>query len=276
MFQSRTLISANTIFLAGLVIGSKRASRFADLVISNSRAGASYAVRRGFPKATMRSVPVGVDMDRYRPDPAARRRIRAEWGIGDADCLVGLVGRLDPQKDIPRFLAAAAKVALSSDRIWFVVVGNGPTEYRSSLLDRCSRFGVSAITSWIPARPDIEAVYNALDLMVVSSAAEGSSVALVQAMACGTSVVSTDVGDSALSVGSWGLLAPPGDSAALADAIVRQLARLERDREKISAGCRQHIQEHFSIEMVVTETEALMASVSARDLQLFDQHGENA
>ncbi len=238
-----------------------RLARFADLVISNSRAGADDAVRRGFPKATMHAIPVGVDMVRYHPDPAARQRIRTEWKIADGERLMGLIARLDPQKDVPNFLAAAAKVASSCDRLRFVVVGDGPAEYRAFLLAECEKLGISASTLWIAARPDIEAVYNALDLMVLSSAAEGSSVAVVQAMACGTSVAATDVGDSTLELGPWGALAPPRDSAALADAIKRQLQRLDKDRESIAAGCRQHILENYSIEMVVSKTEALMFSV---------------
>jgi glycosyltransferase involved in cell wall biosynthesis len=242
-----------------------RLSRFADLVISNSRAGSDYAICRGFPKAIMRMVPVPVDPVRYHPDPAARNRIRSEWGVADGDRLVGLIGRLDPQKDIATFLAAAANVASSCDRLRFVIVGNGPAEYRASLLARCEQLGISALTLWIPARPDIEAIYNALDLMVLSSAAEGSSVAVVQAMACGTSVVATEVGDSALEVGSWGQLAPPRNPSALADAIRRQLTRLAADRDAIAAGCRKHILEHFSSDMVVSNTEALMLSLCASE-----------
>jgi glycosyltransferase involved in cell wall biosynthesis len=240
-----------------------RLSRFADLVISNSRAGFDHAICRGFPKAIMRTVPVPVDPVRYYPDPVARNRIRSEWGITDGDRLIGLIGRLDPQKDITTFLAAAANVASSCDHLRFVVVGSGQAEYRASLLARCEQLGISALTLWIPARRDIEAIYNALDLMVLSSAAEGSSVAVVQAMACGTSVVATEVGDSALEVGSWGQLAPPRNPAALADAIRRQLTRLAKEGDAIADGCRKHILEHFSTDMVVSNTEALMLSLCA-------------
>ncbi len=239
-----------------------RLARLADLVISNSQAGARYAVRRGFSKLTMRVIPVGVDMARYCPDQAARNRIRSEWGIADGDKLIGLIGRLDPQKDIPTFLSAAAKIA-ESYNLRLVVVGNGPAEYREFLMARCKELGISARTLWVTARPDIEALYNALDLMVMSSAAEGSSVAVVQAMACGTSVVATNVGDSALELGPWGELAPANDPPALAEAIIRQLKRIEMDRGTIAAGCRRHILENFSIEMVVVETEALMLSLCA-------------
>ncbi len=240
-----------------------RFARFADLVISNSSSGVDYAVDQGFPKAIMRMVPNGVDTDRYRPDPVARTRIRAEWGMADGDRLVGLIGRLDPQKDIPSFLKAAENIASSCDHVRFAIVGSGQTAYRDFLVTLCGQLGISALTLWIPARTDIEAIYNALDLMVISASAEGTSYALVQAMACGTSAVVTEAGDNGLAVGPWGEVVPPHDPAALAEAIKRQLARLSIDAEKIAAGCRRHIIENFSTESLASNTEALMLSVFA-------------
>lgn len=235
--------------------------RFADLVISNSHAAVECAVRRGFPKAIMRVVPIGVDTVRYRPDPAARRRIRDEWGITDGDRLIGLVGRLDPRKDIPTFLAAAADLAPFDDRVRFVVVGNGAQDYRTTLMAQAAQWGIGSRILWMPARNGIEEVYNALDLIVSSSLVEGSSVVLIEAMACGTSIVATDVGDSALTAAEWGEVVPPRSPAALATAIRRQLARLGSDGEAIAAGCRRHIIENFSAELLVSKTEALMYSL---------------
>ena len=241
-----------------------RFARLADLVISNSSAGVEYAIQRGFPKKNMRMVPNGVDTERYRPDPAARRRIRAEWGIAEGDRLIGMIGRLDPQKDITSFLTAAASVA-SLEHVRFVVVGSGRPDYREFLIATCDRLGLSALTLWIPARDDIEAIYNALDLMVISAAAEGTSYALVQAMACGTSAVVTEAGDNAIAIGPWGQQVPPRDATALADGIRRQLARLATEGEDLAAGCRRHIIENFSTESLAARTEALMYSVVPSD-----------
>jgi glycosyltransferase involved in cell wall biosynthesis len=234
----------------------------ADLVISNSDAGIESAVKRGFPKAKMRMVQNGVDTTQYQPDPAARNRVRAEWDITEPVRLIGLIGRLDPQKDIPSFVEAAAMVAASERQVRFVIVGDGPADYRAALIARCEELGILEQVLWIPARPDIAAVYNALDLMVISAVAEGTSYALVQAMSCGKSAVVTEAGDNALAIGKWGQVAPPHDPAGLADAIRRQLARLASEGETIAAGCRQHIVENFSIEAFVAKTESLMLSVA--------------
>lgn len=239
-------------------------ARFADLVISNSSAGVDAAIARGFPKGKMRVVANGVDTAKYHPDREARIRVRAEWGIGADERLIGLIGRLDPQKDIPSFLAAAAILASSEPKMRFVIVGNGTTAYRDFLMTYCEQLGVSERTLWIPARPDIEAVYNAIDLMVISAVAEGTSYALVQAMACGTSAVVTAAGDNHLAVGPWGQVTPPSNPVALAEAIKRQLARLASDGVAIAAGCRQHILECFSIDALVANTEALILSAPAR------------
>jgi glycosyltransferase involved in cell wall biosynthesis len=116
---------------------------------------------------------------------------------------------------------------------------------------------------WVPVRADIEAVYNALDLMVVSAVADGLSIALVQALACGTSAVVTEAGDNGSAIGAWGQLVPPRDPAALADAVKLQLQRLVADGDAIAAGCRRHILKNFSVETMVSNTEALMFSLSA-------------
>ena len=133
-----------------------RFARFADLVISNSSAGAQDAVQRGFPKALMRVVPNGVDTDRYCPDPVARGRIRVEWGIADGDRLVGLIGRLDPQKDIPSFLKAAANIASTNDNVRFVIVGSGQPEYRDFLVRECEQLGISRLTLGYQRAPTLK------------------------------------------------------------------------------------------------------------------------
>src|SRR5262249_32751420 len=85
-----------------------RLSRFADLIICNSSAGLEHAAGRGFPRGRMVVVPNGIDTERFKPDAAARARLRQQWQIDDGELLVGMVARLDAMKDHPTFLRAAA------------------------------------------------------------------------------------------------------------------------------------------------------------------------
>ena len=106
------------------------------------------------------------------------------------------------------------------------------------------------------------AVYNALDLLCLSSAyGEGFPNVLGEAMSCGVPCVTTDAGDAALVVGDTGLVAPRGDAPALAEALLRQLARLEHEPADLSASCRERIGANFSLGRIVAATEALLAGL---------------
>jgi len=233
-------------------------ARWADLVVANSYAGGDDLARRGYPGDRLRIVPNGIDTERFSPDPASGRRVRAEWGIDQGTVLVGTVARLKPEKGIPLFLEAAALVVLRDERVRFVVVGGGDAEYRATLEAQGERLGIASRLLWAGARDDMPAVYNALDLLVLSSPNEGTSNAVLEAMACGISVVATDVGDNARSISTWGRVAAPGDPALLANAISLQLERRAADGTALGAGCRQHILDNYSMAAMVEKTEALL------------------
>ena len=199
-------------------------SRFADLVICNSQAGREHHRLLGYPEARMTVIPNGVDTGRFRPDTCARAAVRNEWHIGSAEKLVGVVARLDPMKDHRTFLAAAATVATRRPQVRFVCIGEGPAQYRDTLNETARVAGLGAKLIWAGARHDMPRVYNALDVLVSSSAfGEGFPNTIVEGMATGVPCVVTDVGDSAAIVDELGWVCPPGDSAALADAIVEAI-----------------------------------------------------
>ena len=104
----------------------RRLSGIPDLIISNSHAGRDHAIARGFPAERTVVVPNGIDVARFKPDPEAGAKIRRNWGIGQKEKVVGLVGRHDPMKDHGTFLEAAAILAEQRQDIRFACVGGGP------------------------------------------------------------------------------------------------------------------------------------------------------
>ena len=100
-------------------------SRLPDLIIANSHAGLDYARSKGFPNDRSIVIPNGFDTERFRPDPEARQRLRAELGVADCESLIGLVGRLDPMKDHPTFLQAAARISANTQGRSVRVRGDG-------------------------------------------------------------------------------------------------------------------------------------------------------
>jgi glycosyltransferase involved in cell wall biosynthesis len=238
----------------------RRLSRFADLIIANSQSGRDYIVRSGFPASKTIVIPNGIDTRWFAPESEARARVRAELGIGESELLIGRFGRLDPQKDYPTFLQAAAKVAKRMPNARFVCVGGGPDAYAAELNAIGDRLGLSGRLTWLAPRADMPAVYNALDLHVSSSVyGEGVPNVVAEAMATGIPAVVTDCGDSAWVVGSLGQVVPPSQPEALAEAIVETLEH-PRSPEQLRA----QIVNRLSVESLADRTEAALALVAGK------------
>ena len=238
-------------------------SRYAHLVIANSRAGLEYAVAQGYRRATATVIPNGIDAERFVPDRAAGLRVRTEWGVAPHECLIGLIGRLDPMKDHPTFLAAAARLGARPD-VRFVCVGGGEPRYADEMAGLARQFGLADRVIWAGPRADMCPVYNALDIMCSSSSGEGFPNVIGEAMACGVPCVVTDVGDSAWILDQPALVAPPRDPAALAD----RMQRLVDDRAyaaRVGADSRQRVLREFSVSRLAASTEeALSRLIAAR------------
>ena len=230
-------------------------SRFADLIIANSYAGMHYAIANGFPKNKMVVIPNGIDTEHFRPNPKARVQVRAEWGVAEDEKLIGLVGRLDPMKDHPTFLKAAALLAREREDVRFVCVGDGPPDYRQELHALGRELGLAERLIWTGTRRDMPAVYNALDIATSSSYGEGFPNVIGEAMACGVPYVVTDVGDSAWIVGDTGIVVPPQNPKALADGWRLKLNSLDQSAESKEL-IRQRILDNFSVSNLIQSTEA--------------------
>jgi glycosyltransferase involved in cell wall biosynthesis len=240
-------------WLAGLHYeAERRLSRFADLIIVNSRAGLDHAEANGFPKNKMVVIPNGIDAKRFRPDSEARRRVRAEWEVTENEKLIGMVGRLHPMKDHPTFLRAAAMLLQERQDVRFVCVGEGPVGYQRELHALGEELGLSQRLIWAGARGDMPAAYNALDIATSSSYGEGFPNVVGEAMACGVPSVVTDVGDSAWIVGETGVVVPPKNPVALATGWKVSLAR---DRSEMALKARLRVEENFSVGQMTEQTE---------------------
>lgn len=234
----------------------RRLARFAHRIIANSRAGKHHAIANGFPADRIVVIPNGIDTDCFRPNPEGRLRVRAEWGLGDHEILISLVGRLDPMKDHPVFLEAASNITRVRHDVRFVCVGGGPADYAEALKQRAAALGLTNQLIWVGARDDMPAVYSALDIASSSSSyGEGFSNSIAEAMACGVPCVVTDVGDSALIVGDTGSVVPPGDYNALATAIGRLIDLPHEERRVLGELCRARVVSEFGIDRLIQRTE---------------------
>lgn len=234
-------------------------SRFADLIIFNSRAGRDYWLKQGFASGKAEVVPNGIDAERFSPDPEERRRRRAEWAVQEDETLIGHVGRLDAMKGHPIFLRAAARLSQEREDVRFVCIGDGPPAYREELHTLGRELGLDDYRLiWAGSRSDMPAVQNALDIAVSSSLfGEGFPNVIGEAMACGVPCVVTDVGDSAWIVGETGVVVPPGDPDALVAGWKQCLAG---DRTAAGRRARERIVQNFGVHRLAEKTEQLLCA----------------
>ena len=241
-----------------------RLSGLAGLVIANAQAGRRDALRRGFKADRIVVVPNGIDTERCLPDRALGLPLREAWGIGPGEVLIGHVARLDPMKDHPNFLRAAALLAARRPEARFVCVGAGPEGYTAELRRQADELGLAGRLVWAGGRADMPQVYNALDLLCLSSAyGEGFPNVLGEAMACGVPCCATDAGDAALVLGDVGELVPRGAPEALATGLETLLGRREREGEDLRQACRERMVTHFGVERMVAASEALLEKLCA-------------
>ena len=141
----------------------------------------------GVPDRKMTVIPNGVDLSRVAFDAAARARIREEFRIGPADYVIGVLGRLDPNKRFELVIEAAAP--LLRDGVKLLIVGKGDELAR--LEDTTARCRVSDHVVFAGERHDVAAMLSAMDLFVASSRQETFGLSVLEALASGAPVLYT-------------------------------------------------------------------------------------
>lgn len=238
-------------------VGQRLSRGCYDVLIANSHAGRRFAQRTlALPDERVRTVANGVDVARFAPgDRAAARRALAVPGKGP---LVGMVASIKPQKNYEMFVAAAARITAALPGTQFVCVGatlggdsgarrlwrsgaglHGDTAaYRRMIERKVHAAGLNDAVHWRPHVNDMPSVYNACDVLVLTSDREGTPNCVLEAMACARPVVVTDVADNARIVdhGVTGFVVPRGDAATLAARTTELLRAPDRAAQCGAAG----------------------------------------
>ena len=207
-------------------------------------------------------VPLGFDLTTLAAiDDTARHSARASLGISPTAHVVTTVGRLTPIKQHRLFLETARVVAALDPDAIFLVAGDG--ELRTELEQTARSLDFAGRVRFLGWRRDLEVVYGATDVFLLTSRNEGTPVALIESLAAGVPGVSTDVGGvrdvfraSSGSEEPLGLVAPYGDVLGLADAVMTLLGDRSRRRAMGERG-RAAIRSRYGIDRLVDDVEAL-------------------
>lgn len=242
------------------VVEQQLTRHLTDVLVTVNDEDADLARRHRFrPRAEqIVAVPgVGVDVERFAPDATAagrlaRHRLREELGATPDDVVVTFVGRLVGEKGLDDLAAAFGAIAAERRVVLWLVGGvldterdrNAPARIAGLLAER----GFGHRVHFLGRRDDVPGILRASDVFVLPSHREGLPVSLLEAMACGLPVVTTDIRGcrEVVTHGISGLLVPAHDPAALAAALAHLHDEPAR-RATLAAAARARVLERYTV-----------------------------
>ncbi|HVH68723.1 MAG TPA: glycosyltransferase [Gemmatimonadales bacterium] len=213
-------------------IANRWAYRAAHGVLANSPSVAALLIQRdGVPPAKISVIPNSLAESAFIPlPPADRAAWRARLGVPGDALVVGIVARMDRDKDHATLLDAFARVAARIPRAHLLCIGDGPE--RPDLSVRAADFGLNGRARFPGTITAPFNLHHLFDVSVLCSITEASPNAVLEGMAAARPVIATRVGGvpDLVRDGETGVLVPPGDPPALVAALCAVLEAPERAR----------------------------------------------
>jgi glycosyltransferase involved in cell wall biosynthesis len=196
-----------------------------------------------------------IDTDSYAASTDTTA-VKKSLGLGPHSRAITTVARLELLKGHTCLLSALAMLAKHRGDVYLLLLGDGSCHVQ--LEAQCRASGLEGRVQFLGTRDDVRQILGASDIFAFPSFAEGTSLALMEAMASGLPIVASDIpgNRTLLEHGENALLVPPGDTAALASALGRLLDN-PAQAQALGAEARAFVREHFDIRATVSALEQL-------------------
>ncbi|MBX6748601.1 MAG: glycosyltransferase [Micromonosporaceae bacterium] len=204
-------------------------------------------VKWGVPNRKIWVIPNGLELDRVAFDADARARIRQELSIAQDAQVIGVLGRLDPNKRFDLVIEAAAP--LLTDGRALLIVGDG--DDRERLEKVAARCGVTDRVVFAGVRHDVAAMLSAMDLFIASSEQETFGLSVLEALSNGLPVLYTTC-PALVGIDTDRARQVPGEAGAMRAYIAEELAARRRSHTPVEA-----VQQRYGIESVAAQVDAL-------------------
>jgi glycosyltransferase involved in cell wall biosynthesis len=227
---------------------------FSDMTIAVSTAVMDRLVMWGVPERKLMVIPNGVDLGRVAFDIARGRQVRGEFGIGAENYVIGVLGRLDSNKQVNLVIEAAAP--LLRPGVTLLIVGQG--DERARLEETAARCGLAGHVVFAGERNDVGTVLSAMDVLVASSREETFGLSVVEALASGVPVLyTTSPALDGLDVGRAHRM--PGTVAGIRAAMAAEMSAGRRERVPEPA-----IEAEYNVQAVATRIDDLYERLATR------------
>lgn len=233
-----------------------------DHLIAVSHATKDEMINAGVPSELISVIHNGIDTDTWSTGRTFDS-FREELKLGQLFPVIGYVGRIMPEKDLETWLRAAAVVSQEYPQARFILVGEGKDGTTlAQLKNLTAELGIADRTHFPGYRSDLLPVYASFDLFLLSSRREGLPNSILEAMAMGLPVVTTDVaGAKELVLDSQtGFVVPQQDVHGLAHAILKILGDEQR-RSVMGRAGRKRVEFEFSFSRRMRRIEDLYEQI---------------
>lgn len=210
----------------------------------------------------------GVDTSIFYPSQTSQARKRPE--LEGTEVVVGTVCALRPEKNLELLQEGFANVRSSSPSMKLVIVGSGTELCR--LRENATRLGISDVSVFVPATPEVATWMRAIDIFVLPSYSEAFSNSLLEAMACGCAAIGSRVGGTPELIGDneRGLLFENGDAKGLSN----QLKRLiddEHQRRTLGSRAAAFAKEKLNLDIAIKRQSEIYESLLSRKMAAMAQ-----
>lgn len=236
----------------------------ADKVFTVSRSLLNLLKQAKVPEKKLEYLPNGIDADYFNPE-IVESHIKEEMNLEPETALIGFVGRLSAQKNIPLLLRAIQGLIVQGKKLRLLIVGEGPLKNQVQHLIQ-----EMELENWVHLLgfvEDLREVYKSLDMLVLSSNNEGMPNSILEAMAMNVPVVSTAVSgiEELIENEKEGLIVPCGNSDALTEAMLKLINDPDL-RQRMALAGREKVKDKFAFQNRVHRLEEVYKELNERNV----------
>lgn len=206
------------------------------------------------PKGGILTTYNGIDLNYFNKSKYEFNEIRSKLSVDASTTIFLAVGRFHAAKDYPNLLKAFSIYLQHQekvDNLKLYIAGDGDEQARLELKALIEKYNLNNNVNLLGRREDIPALMSVANFFVLSSSYEGFGLVIAEAMACECFVIATDCGGSAEIMGDTGILVPPKNSEALAEALKEAVNKTPLEIQENNLKARQRVEELFSLEKSV-------------------------
>lgn len=219
-------------------------------IIYNSNAGLLQHQKIGFDTRKSILIPNGFDTSVFKPDSMLRNSVRKELQILEKEIVIGIVGRYHPVKGYDIFLSAASMAVNRFSNLKFILVGSDIVWENIDLKSKIEDLNLSKYIFLLGSRTDIDRIMNAFDIATSASLGESFSNALGEALSTGVPCVATDVGDSRVVLGGYGVVVEPNSASSLFNGWCQIISMDQEKRLYMTQSGRDNILKNYNIDSI--------------------------